>query len=228
MHDLIPGLDRNWKRMRVRCRECDGRGWIEMLDETKPRICAVEEASREHTVTVRVGRGTCIRCRGAGRMQPIIPDRIEIKRVERRDDKKVEVVVGTVPTPALRLVPTMMTTMRPGDYLEHVNEKGELYYLAANNLGMGDIAALKGFARVGDPVPDRSKYADHLAMCKQRATEYLMRKDLHGAIASFTSDMNKNDYTAEFNPHREIMQLVLAGMIKTPEDFKDYLENFNV
>jgi len=61
----------------------------------------------------------------------------------------------------------------------------------------------------------------HLHWCKERAFEYLDRGDIPGAVASFVSDMGKNDETAN-HPAMEML-----FFHSRESDIRRFIEGFN-
>ena len=68
---------------------------------------------------------------------------------------------------------------------------------------------------------------EHLEWCKQRALVYCDIDDLTQAFASFTSDMEKHDETAN-HPFLEIgATQFFGGMLSTKHDMRSFINGFN-
>ena len=68
--------------------------------------------------------------------------------------------------------------------------------------------------------------SEHVAWCKQRALEYVNSGDLTNAFNSMCSDLDKHPATAG---HAGIMlgtMQLMAGMLKTPAQMRDFIEGF--
>jgi hypothetical protein len=65
--------------------------------------------------------------------------------------------------------------------------------------------------------------SEHMAWCKQRAIEYVEKGDTANAFSSMASDLSKHPET---EGHIGI-QLVMSGMINTPEAMRNFIEGFN-
>lgn len=68
--------------------------------------------------------------------------------------------------------------------------------------------------------------AEHLAWCKQRATEYVQAGDLRNAVASMGSDMRKHPETNT----PALPTLVVIGMMdieRGPEAVHRWIDGFN-
>ncbi len=69
--------------------------------------------------------------------------------------------------------------------------------------------------------------AEHLAWCKRRANEYLIRGDVTNACASFYSDMNKHPETEGHIAIPLMFQMQLGGMLNTVTEAKRFIDGFN-
>lgn len=68
--------------------------------------------------------------------------------------------------------------------------------------------------------------AEHLAWCKTRALEYVVRGHLNQAIASMISDLSKHPETAK-HPAIELgLGVKILGHLNTPESVRAYVEGF--
>ncbi len=68
---------------------------------------------------------------------------------------------------------------------------------------------------------------EHLAWCKKRALEYVNDGDLTQAYASMMSDLKKHPETADHLGMRLGAQMMLAGLLNTPEEMRKFIEGFN-
>jgi hypothetical protein len=68
---------------------------------------------------------------------------------------------------------------------------------------------------------------EHLQWAKDRAIEYADAGDTHNAFASFMSDMQKHDGTADHSALTLMSQMYFGGMLKLPGQMKDFIEGFN-
>lgn len=65
---------------------------------------------------------------------------------------------------------------------------------------------------------------EHLAWCKQRATEYLDRGDLTNAITSMASDMGKREDT---NIPAPLIMLGVLALNDGPDAVRRWIDGFN-
>lgn len=68
--------------------------------------------------------------------------------------------------------------------------------------------------------------AEHLEWCKRRALEYIEVGDLQNAFASMVSDLGKHPETAGHAGIRLGMMEQVAGTMRTPEDYRHWVEGF--
>lgn len=69
--------------------------------------------------------------------------------------------------------------------------------------------------------------AEHLRWAKDRALQYIERGEATKAWASMISDLHKHP---ELESHVGLdigTQMVVAGLLRTPEQFKRWIEDFN-
>lgn len=69
---------------------------------------------------------------------------------------------------------------------------------------------------------------EHLAWCKQRATEYVDRGDVDQAWASMVSDLGKHEGTAGHAAIKLGMLLYLNGHLSTPDQMRRFIDGFNL
>ncbi len=68
---------------------------------------------------------------------------------------------------------------------------------------------------------------EHLDWCKKRALEYVEKNELTNAYASFTSDMQKHDETADHSAISLGMQLMMIGKLNTQSEMRKFIQIFN-
>lgn len=68
---------------------------------------------------------------------------------------------------------------------------------------------------------------EHLNWCKQRAIEYCDAGDIKNAWASMASDLGKHPETQGHIGIELGMVQVMTGMIRTPQQMKDFINGFN-
>lgn len=68
---------------------------------------------------------------------------------------------------------------------------------------------------------------EHLEWCKQRAREYLERRDYQGAIGSMLSDLGKHPKTVSSQKAGGIVMLATMMSGPTYESTKRFIERFN-
>jgi hypothetical protein len=69
--------------------------------------------------------------------------------------------------------------------------------------------------------------ADHLAWCKTRALAYVDLGDNHDAFASLMSDLGKHPETAGHGAIELGMMLLLAGLLDTATQMRDFIDGCN-
>ena len=69
--------------------------------------------------------------------------------------------------------------------------------------------------------------SEHLQWCKNRAYEYLDNNDIPQAWASFASDMNKHEETANHIAIQMGTMLMLSGHNQTVHEMRKFIEGFN-
>lgn len=69
--------------------------------------------------------------------------------------------------------------------------------------------------------------AEHLEWCKQRALEYVDKKDLKQAFASFQSDMTKHEETCDHMALEMGTMLLLGGHLSTDTQMREWITGFN-
>lgn len=67
---------------------------------------------------------------------------------------------------------------------------------------------------------------EHLALCKQRALEYL-DNDPKGALASMLSDLRKHPETQDHAGAELGMLLLMTGNLETAAEVRAFIEGFN-
>lgn len=69
--------------------------------------------------------------------------------------------------------------------------------------------------------------AEHLEWAKRRALEYLDDGDLTNALASMLSDLGKHPELENHSGKMLGMMSVMAGTMRTPEEYREWIEGFN-
>jgi hypothetical protein len=70
--------------------------------------------------------------------------------------------------------------------------------------------------------------AEHLQWCKDRAIEILKEGGTPGdAYASFTSDMNKHEQTANHSAIMLGMMMIMGGQLNTNYEMEKFINGFN-
>ena len=69
--------------------------------------------------------------------------------------------------------------------------------------------------------------AEHLAWCKQRATEYVDRGDVDQAWTSIVSDLGKHEGTAGHAAIGLGYMLYLDGHLSRPDQMRKFIDGFN-
>lgn len=75
-------------------------------------------------------------------------------------------------------------------------------------------------------ISEKFEREKHLEWCKQRAAEYIKSGDMTNALASFMSDMQKNDETNRHPVLPLFATMFFEGHFKTPEQLGKYIEDF--
>lgn len=68
---------------------------------------------------------------------------------------------------------------------------------------------------------------EHLAWCKQRALEYCDIGDVKQAFSSMASDLRKHPETADHAAIGLGFQMLLGGMLDSPEEMRRFINGFN-
>lgn len=68
---------------------------------------------------------------------------------------------------------------------------------------------------------------EHIEWCKQRAMEYVDAGDIDNAFASMASDLGKHPETSGHVAISLGMQMIMGGMISTPEEMRKFIDGFN-
>lgn len=69
--------------------------------------------------------------------------------------------------------------------------------------------------------------SEFLEIAKERALAYVNKGDLDNAWASLVSDLRKNPHTANHEKVLTGYRLILSGKLKTQEEMREFIENFN-
>jgi hypothetical protein len=69
--------------------------------------------------------------------------------------------------------------------------------------------------------------AEHMAWAKQRALEYLDRKELVSAIASMLSDLGKHPETERSVPMGVMLAIMIMVNTRDPAAVRRFIEGFN-
>ena len=68
---------------------------------------------------------------------------------------------------------------------------------------------------------------EHLKWCKQRATEYLDKRDIANAVASMLSDLSKHPDTKKSAEGACAMLGIMAIQSGSPEEVRRFIDGFN-
>lgn len=69
---------------------------------------------------------------------------------------------------------------------------------------------------------------EHMAWCKKRALQYIdIENDPKNSFASMMSDLGKHPDTATHIGIKLGMMQMLGGMLRTPDQMRDFINGFN-
>ena len=68
---------------------------------------------------------------------------------------------------------------------------------------------------------------EHLKWCKERALEYVDRGDIHNALSSMGSDLNKHPETRDHPDMMLGMALLMGGHMNTQQEARNFINGFN-